>query len=175
MGNYRMKNFEFEHDGKTYWYSRSIACIGFIFAYDKKEEKYILAIKRGSAVTNTGKWSVPGGYLDHDETLKECLFREVYEETGVDLKDLINFKMPCYLIKINDVPNTKKQNVVFDYSCVLPQYIENYNITNKHAEPNEIDEVRWIKLSEIDSFNWAFDVKNKINNAIMSLKYDNLI
>ena len=29
-----MKNFEFEHEGKKYWYSRSICTVAFLFTTD---------------------------------------------------------------------------------------------------------------------------------------------
>ena len=37
-----------------------------------------------------GKWNNPGGKLQKDETLRDCVIREVYEETGLIVNDLIN-------------------------------------------------------------------------------------
>ena len=36
-----------------------------------------------------GKWNGPGGKLQKDETLEECAIREVYEETGLIVKELV--------------------------------------------------------------------------------------
>ncbi len=32
-------------------------------------------------------WDIPGGYLNKDESIKEALHREVYEEAGVELSE----------------------------------------------------------------------------------------
>lgn len=36
-----------------------------------------------------GKWNGPGGKLQKDETLQDCVIREVYEETGLIVNDLV--------------------------------------------------------------------------------------
>ncbi len=35
-----------------------------------------------------GQWSLPGGYVDHDEPPREAAVRECKEETGLDIEDL---------------------------------------------------------------------------------------
>ena len=83
-----MKNFSIIDDrtGREYWISRSVAVVGFIYGYDEDEKEYILAVQRGTGTPDpefVGKWCLPCGYLDYDETLEEALQREVFEETGV--------------------------------------------------------------------------------------------
>lgn len=36
------------------------------------------------AKDDTGKWDIPGGKIEHGESIKECLEREIKEELGVD-------------------------------------------------------------------------------------------
>ncbi len=45
----------------------------------------ILLIKRGKP-PHYGRWMVPGGRLEWGETLEEAVFREVREETGIDIE-----------------------------------------------------------------------------------------
>ena len=68
-------------DGRTVWLSRSCAVVGII-AVDNK----VLMVKRGLGCPDeVGKWVLPCGYLDYDETLQDAIIREVYEETGFNL------------------------------------------------------------------------------------------
>ena len=47
----------------------------------------VLMVRRG----DSGKWSLPGGTLEHDESMLRCAVRELEEETGlhVTIEDLI--------------------------------------------------------------------------------------
>jgi len=47
----------------------------------------LLLLKRGdSAPWNPGKYCLPGGKLEDNETLVDCAVRELYEETSIVLK-----------------------------------------------------------------------------------------
>ena len=68
-----MKNFSFEKDGKTYWYSRAIVCVSAVFCKDAEDNVYVLANQRGTATNKeVGKWNMPVGFLDFDETTQQC-------------------------------------------------------------------------------------------------------
>ena len=46
----------------------------------------VLIIKRsGYANRGKGEWDIPGGGLDFDEIISDCLHREVMEETGLTI------------------------------------------------------------------------------------------
>src|SRR5438046_1618276 len=48
------------------------------------EYKYrYLVLKRAGHKENAGLWEFPGGKLDGDESLKQCVEREIFEELGV--------------------------------------------------------------------------------------------
>lgn len=46
------------------------------------QDHKILLIKRAERLREGGKWALPGGYMDRDETTVEAVMREVLEETG---------------------------------------------------------------------------------------------
>lgn len=48
------------------------------------EDSRLLVVKQW--VTPTRGWSLPGGKLEPDETIQQCLIREFKEETGLDIK-----------------------------------------------------------------------------------------
>lgn len=52
----------------------------------KKDNKVLLGKRKGSHGNDT--WSFPGGKLDLFETPEECAIREVFEETGLKIKNL---------------------------------------------------------------------------------------
>ena len=106
-----MNNFPFEHEGKTLWYSRSVACSMYLFIREKSTYKwFVLVSQRGpGAQSNIDKWNVPGGYLDFNETLEMCARRECYEETGVLIDGEVD------MASVNTNIYSKTQNVVCSF------------------------------------------------------------
>ena len=153
-----MKNFPIidNKTGREYWISRSVAVLGVVKAIDKNGVKYILAEQRGIGTPDPeyiGKWCLPCGYLDFDETCKQAIAREVREETGVNIHPE-NFE----LISINDRPfEDKRQNVTFRFKTELEGYISDFELTNKFSETNEVMNIKWIDLREINNYKWAFN------------------
>ena len=59
------------------WFSRSMASALFIFCRNKKNQWCVLASERGKEAADfVGAWNCPCGYLDLDETTKDCARRE---------------------------------------------------------------------------------------------------
>ena len=159
-----MKNFEIEHEGKKYWISRSMATVVYVFAFIG-EEVYVLANKRGPGLpTNVGKWNCPSGYLDFDETLEECAVREVFEETGYKITKK-NRRLE--LVEIDSQPTRKgMQNVLVRYTFGKTFKTLDKGITSEHSEPNEVDDIKWISLKDLDNYDWVSEKhKQKILTA----------
>lgn len=152
-----MNNFSVNVNGKEYWVSRSIAVVTYVYANVKGVE-CVLANKRGPGLPNkVGLWNCVSGYLDYDETVEEAAVREVFEETGVNIK---NYRL--IFKEIDSSPSREKQNVLVRYCCHIKN-ADNINLTNKYAEPNEVDEIRWIPLKDIDKYDWVSEShKSKI-------------
>lgn len=166
-------------NGKEYWISRSVAIVGSLFA--KVENTiYILAEKRSDKMDFSGYWCVVCGYLDWDESGWEAVIRETYEETGLDIK-----KLKKYMVfNNNEAPffvktkiDENKQNVSLNYTMCFDFGKEKHN-DMKQAEKfknSEIEEIKWIPLSEIDHYKWAFEHNERINSAkefIQNLEID---
>lgn len=72
-----------EKDKFTYDYPRAaITTDAVIFDLREDDNLHILLIQRKNDPFK-GQWALPGGFLDMDETLEECVVREVREETGM--------------------------------------------------------------------------------------------
>jgi UDPglucose 6-dehydrogenase len=68
--------------GEKRYYNPALAANAII-----RKNNSILLVKR-SIEPFKGSWSLPGGFVEHDETVEESLVREVEEETGLKVKPL---------------------------------------------------------------------------------------
>ena len=106
----------------------------------------VLLIKRALKLTNGGKWALPGGFVDRDESIKQAAIRELKEETGLIAKKV---KMN----KIIDDPNRKnedRQNIVFVFEAKVAGKIK--------IQPEEVIEVKWFNVSKLPiESDFAFD------------------
>lgn len=147
-----MKNFPFEKDGRTFWYSRSIVCLSAIFCEDS-DDIFILANKRGTATPKeVGKWNLPVGFLDFDETCQQCAAREVFEETGLRIKP---YELSLY--NVNSKPDDGNQDVSFRYHLKLAGQIADFPLSTAHQEKNEVVAARWINIKELNDYEWAWN------------------
>jgi mutator protein MutT len=96
----------------------------------------ILIDRRRAKDTMGGLWEFPGGKIEEDETVEECIKREILEELAIDIK-VIN-----HLITI-DHTYTKFRITLFVHCCL-----------HVSGEPQaiECDEIRWVTVAELDRF-----------------------
>lgn len=97
----------------------------------------LLMEKRTGDMLETGKWCLPAGFLERDETLTQGILRELLEETGW-VGEVVA------LLRINsnpDRPHEDRQNVAFDF-IVKP--IRKIGIAD-----NESSKVEWIPIEKI--------------------------
>lgn len=60
-----------------------------VFTY-QQEDLQVLLIKRKSDPFK-GKWALPGGFVEDDESLEIAAYRELEEETGIRAEELTQF------------------------------------------------------------------------------------
>lgn len=83
-----------------------------------------------------GLWEFPGGKIEAGETVEECIQREIQEELGIEIA------VGEHLITI-DHAYTHFRVTLHVHHC---RYVSG------EAQPIECDEVRWVKLEELDSY-----------------------
>lgn len=150
---------------KIVWESRSVA-VTFILVVFKGngDGPFILVSKRGpSAADFQGKMNLVAGYLDWDETSVEAVFRESWEECGINVMQLIhdsnvivdNLSQPWY---VNSRPRENRQNVTLRYGLVLK--LKTNDLPEVTTENNEVEgeteEILWMPSIEVDKHSWAF-------------------
>lgn len=146
-------NFPFYHKGKEFWFSRSVAVTMFTLCKNKSDEWCVLANKRGKGTPDfQGLWNIVCGYLDFNECGEEAARRETKEETDVDIPiDKIKF------LGVNTSPQANRQNVSLRYYTILDGNINDYVLSNENSEEDEVSEIKWIKLTDVDKYDWAFN------------------
>lgn len=150
-----MRNFPFEHEGQTLWYSRAVVSSGYVYC-KYKGVWYILAAKRSKHSTLSHQWNVPGGFLDHNETTKCAAQRETWEETGV-----LIYAYRFNLVNTNSIPKGINQHVIFSYACNLGK-VKELPKSKKEQDEMETEDIRWIPLNEISKYSWINDQENNI-------------
>lgn len=155
-----MKNYPITTEsGETVWVHRSIAVAGFVFC-KIDNEWHVLANQRGEGTPDfQGYWNCPCGYLDFDEKLNEACAREIYEETGVKIEPY-ELQFAGY----NDDPkDSNRQNVTMRFMAIIDE--SHIGISTNAikgtlgGEENEVKAIMWIKMSELDNYQWAFNHK----------------
>lgn len=106
----------------------------------------LLLVKRAGPILESGKWSLPGGFLDRDETAEQGVLRELKEETGWEGEIISWFRINTY----PDRPHEDRQNVAFDF-LVRP-------VKKIDKSDTESSKVEWIPIEKLLSFDqFAFD------------------
>jgi 8-oxo-dGTP diphosphatase len=64
----------------------------------------LLGLRKGSA--GEGQWGLPGGHLEHEERLTDCILREITEETGMVAESAV------FAAVVNDPKQPAEKNYI---------------------------------------------------------------
>lgn len=161
------------HNGETRWLSRSLAVVVTIILNGEKA----LIVKRGKNMTQSGKWCNPCGYLDWNESGTQCCYRELWEETGLDIKEMIEenpdiviFDSMIYPWDIVTNPDLNHNQDVALYYGISIKTDSEPEVHNKNCEEGEIDEVKWINIEELNNYDFAYNHDKRILKFINYIK-----
>ena len=165
-------NFPVMIDGEEYWFSRSVAVVCFVFTEDENGKVYILANKRGKGCPDyVGKWNAPCGFLDFNETAAEGAVREVYEECGLHID-------PSILVEFNADSDPRSgsgnQSINIRFCCEIDNGLS-ANLNSDHSEKDEVEEIKWIPVDEIENYEWAFNHKDRIAQMYKNFQVEKTI
>jgi 8-oxo-dGTP diphosphatase len=117
----------------------------------------LLLVRRAGHLSEGGRWGLPGGFLDRDETLREGVLRELHEETGWTGRVV-------GLLRVNSNPNRPRedrQNVAFDF--VVEPLVQT-------GQPDaESSAVAWIAIDRLPPLeSLAFDHGDTVRDYLAS-------
>ncbi len=101
-----------------------------------KEGKVLLGKRKNSH--GDGTWSFPGGHLEYGESWETCAKREVLEEVGIDIKNVV------FGTVTNDIFKREQKHYITIFM------ISDYNggtVTN--MEPDKCEEWQWFDWNNI--------------------------
>jgi len=112
--------------------------------YIEKDDSYLMMLRNKKKIDlNKGKWIGVGGHFEEGESPDECLIREVYEETGLALKE---YRLRGIITFVSDEWDS--------------EYMFLYTATSFEGELKECNEgtLKWIPKNQIPDLNlWEGD------------------
>ena len=154
-------------DGRVIWLSRSVALVGIIVLIRPDGSKFVLMNKRGPGCPDeVGKWVLPCGYLDWDESGDDACRREIWEETGCDITELYPTSIYNDFIAENGEPQPfyvrhkprkdAKQNVSHYHGLVA--YADKFPVLSPaNCEPDEVEAIEWVNVDAIKDLDIGFN------------------
>ena len=123
----------------------------------------ILLGKRGTVdgkpILESGKWALLGGFLGRDENLIQAVKREVVEESGWEIDNLL-------LLRINDKPDRPKEDRQNVDIIFIAQAVRQVGLANE-----EVSHLKWFNLDELPAAEMmAFDHGEDIKIYLKYLK-----
>lgn len=97
----------------------------------------VLLVKRKNE-PGKGLWSIPGGLVEPNETLRDAVKRELREETGLDVEPLRVIHV-AEVVEKDSEGRTKYHYVIVDHLCRI--------IGGTLRPGDDAKEVRWVSLS----------------------------
>ena len=136
--------------GFTYYHNIA-AAVAIVFTF---EDKVLFTVR--NLDPDKGKWDLPGGFIDPNETAEEAACREIKEELGIEISNsdlkYITTSPNNYLYK-----NVPYRTLDIFYECALPSEVI------KIKAEDEIQELIWVQRSQIDSSKIGFiSIRNVI-------------
>jgi 8-oxo-dGTP diphosphatase len=106
------------------------------------------------------KWEFPGGKVDFEETPEESVAREIFEETGVEVK--VKELLPWVGTSYWEYEWGTQQTLCFVYVC---EYISQKKVKKDH----HVEKIEWVKIVDVKklpSLPGTYEVIDYLNRKI---------
>ncbi|HAJ99714.1 MAG TPA: NUDIX hydrolase [Bacteroidales bacterium] len=138
----------------TYPYPRP-AVTADALIYRKDHDKLEILLIQRAFPPFKDCWALPGGFLDMEETLEECIAREVQEETGLSGLEFVQLEA---FSALNRDPRHRTITVVF---------LAQANCDGIPQAGSDASHVQWFAVGNLPAL--AFDHESVIEKALTKL------
>lgn len=113
---------------------------------------HVLLAKRAKGTYGEGQWAIPGGYVDQYESVRDAIFRELYEETSIDIPPRA-LRMAFRGYRKFEHPGRDERGD-FTTFCGVFSIERNPNGTLPKVTPQteEVSEVRWVPFADLKRY-----------------------
>lgn len=157
------------HEEKEIWISRSVTVLP-VLLFVSKGIRYVPLGLRGEDLPDAvGLWGLPGGYLDYDETTTQAVYREVWEELGLDIPQLLeDFRFEGDLDHPYEVYSAplRRQNVTLKYALMFHLEAADLPALNPQVSQGEVVEAKWVEVAEALKMTLAFNHHDVIQECL---------
>ncbi len=119
----------------------------------RNQQGQILIDRRLAKGEMAGLWEFPGGKIELNETVEECIKREISEELAIEVE------VGDRLVTINHTYSTFEVTL-FVHHC---QYL------GGEPQPIECEEIRWVTLAEISNYTFP-EANTKIITILQNIE-----
>lgn len=141
------------HAGTTLWSGRYCAVAAFVFRRIDGIWS-VLANLRGSGTPDyQGCWNAVCGFLEANETAQQGCSREIFEETGYEIK-------PEKFLQVytqTDPETSNNGNVTLRHIAIFFEHELGTPKNPEGGEEHEVDAIKWIPIDQIHMYKWAFN------------------
>jgi 8-oxo-dGTP diphosphatase len=163
-------------NGEQIVQSRSCGtCTHIICRRESDGHWFVLALKRSEYNSSeVGKWCVPGGYLDWNETASQAAIREIWEECNINILEMFeeyskNKRLGYEGLTRNEPwgidtnPENIDQTIVINFGALVATPKE---LPPLNSNSEEIEEIKWIDVADLGDYDWAFNQQRDISSFI---------
>ena len=156
-------------EGKEIWISRSVTVLPVLF-FVSKGVKYVPLGLRGKDLPDAvGLWGLPGGYLDYDETTTQAVYREVWEELGLDIPQLRgDFRFEGNLDHPYEIYSQplRRQNVTLKYALMFHLAEAALPKLYPQVSKGEVVAAKWVDVETALKMTLAFNHHEVIKECL---------
>ena len=156
-----------------YWHP-AVTTDAVVFGFGKEDKSLqVLLIKRGKAKDGEvpafeGYWALPGGFLQQDEPTDECVNRELFEESYMNLFNNDKGIKPEFIEQLKTYSARGRDPREFVITVAYYALVKKEKYAIKGGD--DAAEARWFSIEEISGLKLAFDHAQIIHDAVEKLR-----